>query len=394
MMANDVVVVGAGVVGLAAAWRLIERGHRVTVVDPRPGEGASRAAAGMLGAVSEFVFEEEALLALSLPAAARYGDVMTELERVSGHDTGYRRTPTLVVSSGPSDRAAAESLRRRQTELGLPVSALAPIDARRREELLSPGIAGALLADSDHQVDPRRLVRAYLAALEGSARGTVRAATATALVWEGTRVCGVVLDGAEHLPADEVVLATGTSAGVVGLPDGLRLPIRPVYGDVLRLRAPAALMPFLSHVVRGRVQGRSVYLVPRDDGEVVIGASEREDGRSGVSAGAVLQLLRDAAELVPAVAELELVETVARARPGTPDNAPLLGRLAPGLIADTGTHRHGVLLSVETAVVVADLVDGEPGHPQHAAFDPWRFSEATTVSPEPASVPIRSLEES
>jgi len=394
MMMSDVVVVGGGVVGLAAAWRLLERGHRVTVVDPRPGDGASRAAAGMLGAVSEFAFEEEALLALSLPAAERYAQVVADVERASGIETGYRRTSTLVVAAGAADRTAGEQLRRRQEELGLSVRPLAPSEARRREDLLSPGIAGAFLAESDHQVDPRRLVSAYLAALEGAVRAAVCRATAVALVWEGASVGGVLLDGAEHIRADEVVLATGTSACLEGLPTGLRLPIRPVYGDVLRLRAPAQLMPFLTHVVRGRVQGRAVYLVPRHDGEIVIGASEREDGKTGVSAGAVLQLLRDAAELIPAVAELELVETIARARPGTPDNAPLLGRIAPGLIADTGTHRHGVLLSVEAAVVVADLIDGAPARAEHAAFDPWRFSEPTAVPPETASVRTRSQEES
>ncbi|HJA03775.1 MAG TPA: glycine oxidase ThiO [Candidatus Microbacterium stercoravium] len=394
MMVSDVVVVGGGVVGLAAAWRSLERGHRVTVLDPRPGDGASRAAAGMLGAVSEFAFEEEALLALSLPAAERYAQVMADLERASGMATGYRRSSTLVVASGASDRAAGDQLRRRQEELGLSVRPLAPMQARRLEDLLSPGIAGAFLAESDHQVDPRRLVSAYLAALEGSARAVVRPATATALVWDGPRVCGVLIDGTERISAHEVVLATGASTRLGGLPTGLRLPIRPVYGDVLRLRAPASLTPFLSHVVRGRVQARAVYLVPRDDGEIVIGASEREDARTGVSAGAVLQLLRDAAELVPAVAELELVETIARARPGTPDNAPLLGRIAPGLIAATGTHRHGVLLSVETAVAVADLIDGRRARAEHAAFDPWRFSERTAARPVTASVRSRSQEES
>lgn len=379
-MTSDVVVVGGGVVGLAAAWRLLRRGHRVTVVDPRPGDGASRAAAGMLAAVTEYSFEEEALLTLSLPAAARYAGVMAEIERAGGRDTGYRDTPTLSVAAGAADRTAAESLRRRQEELGLPVRVLSPAEARRREELLSPGIAGAVLASSDHQVDPRRVVSAYLAAIESSAHGSLRRATVTGLVWKGGRICGVEIDDdAEPHLVDEVILATGASSGIAGLPEGLRLPVRRVFGDVLRLRAPTTLRPFLSHIVRGRVHGRSVYLVPREDGEVVIGASEREDERAGVNAGAVLQLLRDAAELVPAVAELELVETTARARPGTPDNAPLLGRIVPGLIANTGTHRHGVLLSVENAVIVADLVAGRTPHPDHAPFDPWRFSDSVSV---------------
>ena len=150
-------------------------------------------------------------------------------------------------------------------------------------------------------------------------------------------------------------------------PPGSDLPLRPVYGDILRLRVPEKLRPLLTATVRGMVRGAPVYIVPRQDGTVVIGATQREDARRSSPAPAVstsacrrrYQLLRDAQQLVPAVAELELLEATARARPGTPDNSPLLGRVAApggagdiaGLIIATGFFRHGVLLTPAAAVI-------------------------------------------
>jgi glycine oxidase len=200
-----------------------------------------------------------------------------------------------------------------------------------------------------------------------------------------------------RLACDEVVLATGggaVQAGgagecpvLEGLPAPLRLPVRPVYGDVLRLRTvPGGPQPS-GNVIRGLVGGHSVYIVPRADGEVVVGATEREDGRAGVGAGGVHRLLRDALRLMPALGELDLAETMARARPGTPDNLPLLGRAAPGLVVAVGFHRHGVLLSAAAAAAIAALVGVpaphghgagraafEPASIDPAPFDPWRFS--------------------
>jgi glycine oxidase len=411
-VSKHIIVIGAGVVGLAAAWRLHRRGHRVTIIDPAPASGATHAAAGMLAAVSEYVFEEEHLLALSVPAARRYPDIVAELAEATRAGTGFRDTTTIVATADSADRDHLRALQRRQAELGLDVEDLTPRQARRLEPLLGPGISGAFLARDDHQITPRRLAGAYLSALEVCDDVHIVPERVGSLVWEGDRVVGVTLtttDG-EHRPvthafdeqpawpgtevvadaplpaeaadptgqrilADEVVVANGLdSPELEGLPEGLVWPIRPVYGDVLRLRTPERLRPLVTRTIRGLVHGRSVYIVPREDGTVVIGATEREDGRPAVLAGGVLQLLRDAHELLPAVDDLELVEATARARPGTPDNAPILGRVAPGLLADTGTHRHGILLSAQTAVVVADLVDGLEPDPAWAAFDPWRFS--------------------
>jgi glycine oxidase len=258
-------------------------------------------------------------------------------------------------------------------------------------------------------VDPRRLVAALRLALAGAAQEQPQLAVAGAvegfavperaagLLWEGGTVSGVRLAGGGTVLATETVVANGLQAGALdGLPDGLELPLRPVHGDILRLAVPRHLQPLVTSTVRGLVHGIPVYIVPRQDGTVVIGATQREDALSdAVSAGGVYQLLRDAQALVPAVAELELMECTARARPGTPDNAPLLGRVpaapgagggqaghVPGLIIATGFFRHGVLLTPAAAAICRELLDGR-ADPRWGPFSPDRFSRPATAATSP-----------
>lgn len=371
-MVLDVAVVGGGIIGLAAAWEAVRRGHRVTVLDPAPAAGATYAAAGMLAPVSELHFHEENLLVLTAESALLYPAFCADLSP-TGIATGYRRDGTLVVGLDAADRRVLADLGDLQRSLGLAVDEQPVRTARRREPLLGPGITGAFLMPDDHQVDPRALAAALLAAF-ASAGGKLLMASAAGLVSDGSRVTGVRLENGGTLSFDETVVASGMGAGLIaGLP--CSLPLRPVHGDILRLRVPEHLRPLLNSTVRGVVRGNPVYAVPRNDGTVVLGATQTEDGHDGVSAGGVYQLLRDAQLLIPAVAELELLECVRRARPGTPDNAPLLGRPAgtDGLVVSTGYFRHGVLLAPVAARICADLLDGKPADPRHYAFRPDRF---------------------
>jgi glycine oxidase len=147
-----------------------------------------------------------------------------------------------------------------------------------------------------------------------------------------------------------------------------------VKGQILRLRAPR---PGFRHVIRGYADGRQVYLVPRTDGEVVIGATMEERSDSTVTVGGVLELLRAATDLVPELTEYELTETLVRHRPATPDNAPVLGALRPGVVVAAGHHRHGVLLTPVTADLIAALVADGREDPMLAAFRPARFEGAS-----------------
>jgi glycine oxidase len=398
----DVTVIGGGVVGHGIAWEARRSGRSVVLIDEAPGTGASWAAAGMLAPVSELHYQEEELLELMLDSSARWPAFAAALAD-GGRDTGYLPTPTLAVGADPADRRALMDLREVQRASGLVVEPLTIREARSREPLLSPGISCALDIPADHQVDPRRLVESLAAALAehtpgsgtavaGAWKGYAVREHAAGLLWDNEGVCGVRLTGGGTVLAGETVVANGLAAGSLdALPEGLRLPLRPVYGDILRLRVPERLRPLLTATVRGMVRGVPVYVVPRRDGTVVIGATQREDDLSGPSAGGVYQLLRDAQSLVPAVAELELLETTAGARPGTPDNAPLLGRVpagrAPsgagrsvaGLIVATGFFRHGVLLTPAAAAICRELMDGVEDA-RWAAFRPGRFSPELSAS--------------
>lgn len=405
----DVAVVGGGVIGHGIAWEARRSGRSVVVIDDAPGSGASWAAAGMLAPVSELHYQEEDLLELMLESSGLWPKFAAHLSADAAGDTGYLATPTLAIGADAADRRALMDLRSVQQAHGLDVAPLAVREARNREALLSPAISCALDIPADHQVDPRKLVACLREALSvhgqdsgsavpGAIDGFAVNDRASSLVWEDGRVAGVRLDGGGLVSAGETILANGMQAASLGgLPDGLRLPLRPVYGDILRLRVPDQLRPLLTATVRGLVHGVPVYIVPRRDGTVVIGATQREDslaasgpepGRNvtgvstaGVSAGGVYQLLRDAQVLVPAVAELELLESTARARPATPDNAPLLGRVQlagangqiAGLIVATGFFRHGVLLTPAAAAICRNLMDGHED-PRWLPFSPARFS--------------------
>ncbi|MGF1429726.1 glycine oxidase ThiO [Kitasatospora sp. LaBMicrA B282] len=382
----EVLVIGGGVIGLAVAWRAAQRGLRVALVDPAPGGGAAQVAAGMLAPVTELQYGEEPLLRLGMASNARYAEFTAELTALTGLDTGYRATGTLAVALDADDKAELAELHAFHRRLGLDSNWLTGREARRLEPMLAPGVRGALHVADDHQVDPRRLSAALLRAAE-LAGVRVHRAEAVELVVEADRARGVRLADGTVLGADRVVLAAGCRSHLLpGLPPGVLPAVRPVKGQILRLRIPGPYAPFLSRNVRAVVRGGHLYLVPRADGELVVGATTEEQGYdTTVTAGGVYELLRDAHELVPGITELPLVETSAGLRPGSPDNAPLLGPTAlPGLVAATGHYRNGVLLTPVTGDLLAEqLADGTL--PELAApFSPDRF-----VSPDRSA--LRSL---
>ncbi|MFF3321881.1 glycine oxidase ThiO [Streptomyces sp. NPDC002889] len=372
----DVLVIGGGIIGLVTAWRAAQRGLRVTVADPDPGGGAAQVAAGMLAAVTELHYGEQTLLALNLESARRYPAFVAELQDASGERLGYRACGTLAVALDADDRAHLRELHALQRRSGLESEWLTGRECRRLEPMLAPGVRGGLRVDGDHQVDPRRLAGALVVACE-RAGVELRRTWAQRLVVAGGRATGAVLADGGESAAGQVVLAGGSLSGRLdGVPDEVLPPVRPVKGQVLRLTVPRPYAPFLSRTVRAVVRGSHVYLVPRENGELVVGATSEELGWDiTVTAGGVYELLRDAHELVPGITELPLTETRAGLRPGSPDNAPLLGPTAlPGLLLATGHHRNGVLLTPVTGdVLSAVLATGEL--PDEARpFTPLRFS--------------------
>src|SRR6185312_13243081 len=238
-----------------------------------------------------------------------------------------------------------------------------PSQARRLEPALAPTVRLALDVPGDHSVDPRRLVAALAIAFE-RAGGTLRLATVAALEADGLR-----LTSGEVVRAEQVLLATG--AAQIELPDDIRVPVRPVKGQTLRLRDPRG-----AGLVDRTIRGIDAYLVPRADGEYVLGATMEEQGfNTAPTAGAVYELLRDMSEVVPGVLELEIAELLAGLRPATPDNLPAIGPGArAGLVWATGHFRNGIVLSPVTSEAVVAVLCGEGLPEWAAAADPRRFA--------------------
>jgi glycine oxidase len=356
----DAVFVGGGVIGLACAWRAAQRGARVAVLEREaPPAGATAVAAGMLAPVGELSFGEPELLELTLEAARLYPDFVAELEAATGAPTGYRREGALHVAL---DRDEAVQLRRvhdLQRSLGLEAEWLAPRRCREIEPGLTPSFNGGVHAPGEAAIDPRELARALAVALRAEG-GELRTGTEVVDgIFGGDRLVGVRTAGGEEVRAGSVVLCNGAWAGrAEWLPEHARPKVRPVKGEVVELRgrdgAPAP--------ARGIVCSERVYLVPRADGRLVVGATVEERGfDTVVSAGGVLELLREAYRLLPEVAEMELLGAVAGLRPGTPDNLPLIGPGAiDGLLLATGHFRNGILLAPLTAERIAAALGGAP----------------------------------
>jgi glycine oxidase len=381
-MEADVIVVGGGVIGTAIAWRAARAGQRVTQVDPggddpRADDKASLVAAGMLGPVSESVFGEQDLLNLNLHAIDRFPGFNAELEAAVGMATGLRTEGTLAVAYDSGDLAALDRLTDFRHSIGLRAERLDARQCRRLEPFLAPGTRGGVLATGDLSVDNRR----YLAALRAAAATAgVRRVTGTATMAGDGQVAvatgGTGQEADQVLRAGAVVIAAGhATSQLKGVPDNIRLAIRPVKGQILRLRHPGNLPHILTHTVRAIVQGRDLYFVPRQDGELVVGATQEERDDRDVTAGAVHDLLRDASTAVPAVSELIFAEASAGLRPGTSDNGPILGRIGDGSrIVAAGHYRNGILLSAITADAVTALLSGRETHEAWTPFQPGRLT--------------------
>ncbi|HYB46930.1 MAG TPA: glycine oxidase ThiO, partial [Streptosporangiaceae bacterium] len=326
----DVVIAGGGVIGTAIAWRAAAAGLDVLLVDPGRGDAASLVAAGMLAPASEALFGEGELLRLNLLAVRRFGSFAAELEEAAGHPVGVRREGTLAIAYDPGDYVALMRLTAFRRSAGLDAEELDSRACRKLEPFLTPDVHGGVRFAGDWSVDNRR----YAAALGEAARAAkVRAVRDRVLavnIRDG-QVRGVRLAHEGDIAAARVVVAAGCWSGAVGgLPATLRDAVRPVKGQLLRLRHPASIPPVVTRTIRATVRGTDIYLVPRADGELVVGATSEERGPDQtVTAGAVHDLLHDAMSVLPIISELILAETCAGLRPGTPDNGPIVGQCGP-----------------------------------------------------------------
>ncbi|WP_036302812.1 glycine oxidase ThiO [Methylobacterium sp. 77] len=350
---SDVVVVGAGLIGLSSAWRLAEAGLTVTVIErDTVGAGASLAATGMLAPAAEHEPGSDPLLPLALESLARWPGFRDDLQTASGIGIDYREEGTLVLAIG---RDEVDRLRFRhdlQVRSGLSARWLSGMEVRAREPALRPSVTAGLFCAEDHQVDPRLVMAALTRAAQAAGVVIVEHCPVEALDWEGGRVRGVTTPRGQ-MSAGVVILAAGAWSGEAGLlPDELALPVRPLRGQSLALKTNARTGN-LSHMV----WTEQVHMAPKADGHLIIGATVEDCGFvPGVTAGGLYALLEGARRVLPGIEEMEVEAVWSGFRPTSDDDAPIIDRLAPGLVAATGHHRNGYLLAPATADAVAALI--------------------------------------
>ncbi|MDB5367442.1 MAG: thiO [Rhodospirillales bacterium] len=364
--AGSVVIAGAGAIGLAVGWRLAQRGARVTVIERgEAGRGASWAAAGMLAAGIETEPGEDALFHLNRRAQADWPDFARELRQASGIDPRLRLDGTLSIALTRDEVERLRAAKALHARFGVASEWLTGDAARELEPSLSPRVAAALRVAEDGQVDNRLLTQALRAAFLAAGGMLEENTEIHALAREGGLVVGLET---AHGPrrADRTVLATGAWSAAL-LPS---LPIRPVKGQMLALGMDVS-RPLLRHVV----WTQKAYLVPRDDGRLLIGATVEEAGFDDrMTAGGLLGLLESAWRALPTIEDAPIVETWVGHRPGSRDDAPILDEVEPGLVVAAGHHRNGILLTPTTAELVAELVLNGRADPLLAGFTLARFS--------------------
>ncbi|MDK4241290.1 glycine oxidase ThiO [Corynebacterium pseudodiphtheriticum] len=357
----EVNIIGAGMVGLATAVELAHHGHSVRVLDPAPASGATHHAGGMLAPAAEVVYQQDPLFPLMQYSGQWYPKLMEIVAEHTDLPTGYRTEGTLVVAADRADSQHLTELMDYQNTHGMDVAKLSVRQARKLEPALSPAVAGAVEIPGDHQIFPRQTAQALLDALKNMGVEIIRE--------QATKLeDGAVLTAQGRYPAKQTVLSNGLGARDIAgvLPETDTNPaspkeafqLRPVYGEVLQLQCPEHLRPLCDRVIRGFVEDRPIYIIPRADGRITIGATSREDHRSGPPASSVYDLLRDAIRLVPGIEECEFLEATTGARPGTPNDLPYLGRVSANLVISTGYFRHGILLSALAARVSRELIEG------------------------------------
>jgi glycine oxidase len=367
----DTIVVGAGVIGLSIAFELLRRGRSVLLVEKsRPGAGSTDAAGGMLAPVCEAEEQPPGLTELCLDSAARYPGFVADLESVAGRRTGYREDGTLSLAFTRDEYAEVSRLAETLASMQLPFER---VDAARIGELeshLSSRVVGGLHILGDRQIDPRALVQVLQRAVQKLGGRFLCPEAVTEVLRDGRRATGVRSEdpeGRERVTsAENIVLSAGawTTEAIAGGEPGLT--VRPVKGQLVRLQGA----PLIRHVVRTP----EVYMIPREGGELLIGATVEEVGFDTTPrAGAVLDLLRHAWEALPGTYDLAYVGVDVGLRPATDDHLPLIGPTSTaGLFLATGHYRNGILLAPATACGVADWIEGANVDERVAAFDPRR----------------------
>lgn len=371
MKDRSFIVIGGGLIGMAMGWKLARRGCEVTVIErEKVGGSASWAAAGMLAPYAEVSFEEEALLELGQASLNLYPQFLEEL----GEDVDS--VPEIFYSGSliaGMDRDDTERIRRLfefKEKLDFEAEMLTGSQAREIEPLLSPRAVSAMWLPQDKHIDNRALVLALKDAFLKNGGNLLESSEVTSIKF-GENDHRVKTDK-DTCRATDIVLAAGAwSNSIPGLPDELRIPVRPVKGQIITLKMTEEVE--LQHMIRTP----RVYLCPKEDGTLRIGATSEEKGfNTDPTAGGMKDLLENAWEALPSIYDLPVTEFFGSLRPASPDHYPMIGKTKqPGFHYAAGFYRHGILLAPIAAYHLTDIILDDEISGLIKPFEPMRFSD-------------------
>jgi glycine oxidase len=374
----DVAIAGAGVIGGAIALELSRAGMRVGIFDrQQPGQEASWASAGILSPAPESP-AMIAMVPLGKMSLSLYPEFVAQVEEISGTDTGFRAKGTLEALFSGDTKAELSTIIALHHGLGLKAEPICAADAREMEPALSENVEAAVLRPDECSVDNRALTSAVLEAARRSGAEIFPDDGVRAIWCEGQHCGGLILQN-EKVEAKWTIVAAGCfSAAIEGV--AAYAPLRPAKGEMAALRAEDVKMERV-------LWGEHIYLVPRNDGRVLAGATVEYVGfDKRTTAGGIKKILSAAIELAPGLANARIEETWAGLRPDTPDHLPILGSTdLEGLLMATGHFRSGILLTPITARLIREWIMEQRVSVDWDRFSPLRFQaekiEATKKMP-------------
>jgi thiazole synthase len=369
--ARDILIIGGGIIGLAIAVELTRQGAKVTVVSKDSTEAASHAAAGMLAPLAEKLTSP--MLDLCLRSRWLYPEWTAKLEELTGVETGYLPCGIIAPAYSKPESIAEDN----DSAVWLDDRAI-----KMYQPGLNDRVVGGWWYPEDGQVDNRCLMRSLLQAARTLGVEIKEGVSVKAIQQRQGKVNGVLTDVGQ-LSAEQYVLAAGSWSSQL-----MPLPVRPIKGQMLSLKMPQKLhQPFPLQRV---LYGDEIYLVPRQDGRLIVGATVEEVWTPFNTPKGIQSLLNKTAELYPAAADWQIEELWWGFRPGTPDELPILGRSAcDNLFLATGHYRNGILLAPITASLIADLISEQKSDPLLAEFSYQRFYRPTNMTLSNSKLPLQ-----
>ncbi len=365
------IVIGGGIIGMAMGWQLSRRGHKVTVIEKNlVGGSATWAAAGMLAPYAEVSFEEEALLELGQASLQLYPKFLSELAEDAENVPEIFSSGSLIAGMDRDDTERIRRLFAFKEKLDFEAEMITGTRAREIEPLLSPRAISAMWLPQDKHIDNRALVLALKEAFLKHG-GTLLENTEVTSIEFGDQEHTIQTSG-EALSATDIVSAAGAwSNSLPGLDEELRIPVRPVKGQIITLKMTDEVQ--LKHMIRTP----RVYLCPKEDGTLRIGATSEEKGFDITpTAGGMKDLLENAWEALPSIYDLPVTEFFGSLRPASPDHYPMIGKTnQSGFYYAAGFYRHGILLAPITAYHLSDIILNDEISELIRPFEPMRFAD-------------------